>query len=168
MCRVSACSCNDVLIQYRIVERGICVFFLSIRLQPRSTQGSSSAASDVYKRQLRWHPAIERVWYPKWEFRDAYEAVRKPQGGWGALVTFLPRHAETTAPRIYDRLEVCKGPSLGTVFTLACPFTLLAPYIEPDWAGSCGLTGRLIRRSVGVEDPDDLRQLLQREQAGLE
>ena len=28
--------------------------------------------------KLRSHPAIEKVWYPKWEFADAYEAVRRP------------------------------------------------------------------------------------------
>ncbi len=65
--------------------------------------------------RLRQHPAIERVWYPKWEFANIYESVRRPQGGWGSLVTFLPKNAATAAPRIYDHLEVCKGPSLGTL-----------------------------------------------------
>jgi len=104
--------------------------------------------------RLRQHPAIERVWYPKWEFSEAYEAVRRPSGGWGALITFLPKNAELNSPRIYDRLGVCKGPSLGTVFTLACPFTLLAHYTELDWAESCGVSRYLIRLSVGLEDPE--------------
>ncbi|NQU09444.1 PLP-dependent transferase [bacterium] len=104
--------------------------------------------------RLRAHPAIERVWYPKWEFAAAYEAVRRPTGGWGSLVTFLPRHAETRSPEIYDRLMLCKGPSLGTVFTLACPFTLLAHYAELDWAESCGVSRYLIRISVGLEDAE--------------
>jgi cystathionine gamma-synthase len=106
--------------------------------------------------RLRAHPAVERVWYPKWEFADAYEAVRRPLGGWGALVTFLPRAAATEAPRIYDRLAVCKGPSLGTTFTLACPFTLLAHYTELDWAEACGVPRHLIRLSVGLEEPEEL------------
>ena len=54
--------------------------------------------------RLRHHPAVERVWYPKWEFSEAYEAVRRPNGGWGALLTFLPRNGETKSPGIYDRL----------------------------------------------------------------
>jgi cystathionine gamma-synthase len=110
--------------------------------------------------RLRAHPAIERVWYPKWEFAAAYEAVRRPRGGWGSLITFLPRHAPTRSPAIYDRLAVCKGPSLGTIFTLACPFTLLAHYTELDWAESCGVSRHLIRISVGLEDPADLAQRL--------
>ncbi|MDD5351130.1 MAG: PLP-dependent transferase [Chthoniobacteraceae bacterium] len=106
--------------------------------------------------RLRAHPAVERVWYPKWEFSEAYEAVRRPDGGWGSLITFLPRNAETEAPRIYDALAYCKGPSLGTVFTLACPFTLMAHYTELEWVESCGVPSHLLRISAGLEDPQDL------------
>jgi len=112
--------------------------------------------------RLRAHPAVERVWYPKWEFTEAYEAVRRPSGGYGALITFLPKDAERRSPEIYDRMEVSKGPSLGTVFTLACPFTLLAHYSELDWAESCGVSRYLIRVSVGLEDPDELWSRIER------
>jgi cystathionine gamma-synthase len=111
--------------------------------------------------RLRHHPAVERVWYPKWEFSEAYEAVRRPDGGWGALITFLPKDGKTKSPAIYDRLAFCKGPSLGTMFTLACPFTLLAHYTELEWAESCGVSRYLIRISVGLEDPEDLWQRLE-------
>jgi len=112
--------------------------------------------------RLRCHDRVERVWYPKWEFRDAYDAVRRPAGGWGSLITFLPKEAETRAARVYDALAVCKGPSLGTVFTLACPFTLLAHYGELEWAESCGVSRYLIRLSVGLEDPGELWSRLER------
>jgi cystathionine gamma-synthase len=116
--------------------------------------------------RLRQHPAIERVWYPKWESATAYEAVRRPEGGWGALVSFLPKNGRNRAPIIYDRLEVCKGPSLGAVFTLACPFTLLAHYTELDWAESCGVSRYLIRLSVGLEEPEELWRRFEKALAG--
>ena len=47
------------------------------------------------------------------------------------------------------------------MFTLACPFTLLAHYTELEWAESCGVSRYLIRISVGLEDPDDLWQRLE-------
>ena len=106
--------------------------------------------------KLRAHLLVEKVWYPKWEFSEAYEAVRKPQGGWGSLVTFLPKNAAVASPRVFDAMQVCKGPSLGTVFTLACPFTLLAHYTELDWAEACGVSRHLIRLSVGLEEPKEL------------
>lgn len=135
---------------------GRCLGDFAERMQRHNAHGLFIAE------RLRQHPAIERVWFPKWEFSEAYEAVRKPQGGWGSLITFLPKDAETASPRIYDRLEVCKGPSLGTVFTLACPFTLLAHYTELDWAESCGVSRYLIRLSVGLEDPEELWQRIER------
>lgn len=106
--------------------------------------------------RVRQHPAAEQVWYPKWENAEAYEAVRSPQGGWGALFTMLPKDPERNAPRLYDTLPLCKGPSLGTVYTLACPFTLLAHYRELDWAESLGVSRYLVRFSVGLEDPEEL------------
>lgn len=110
----------------------------------------------IIAERLRTHPAVERVWYPKWESDSAYEAVRRPDGGYGALLSFVPKNAKQTAPRMYDALQLCKGPSLGTVFTLACPFTLLAHYQELDWAESCGVSRYLIRVSVGLEDPQEI------------
>ena len=108
--------------------------------------------------RLRRHPGVERVWYPQWECGEAYEAVRRAGGGWGSVLSFVPTHAEARAPRIYDRLPICKGPSLGTVFTLACPLTILAHSSELDWAEACGVPRQLIRISVGLEDPEELWQ----------
>jgi cystathionine gamma-synthase len=115
-----------------------------------------NASGLLLAERLRAHPAVESVWFPKWTNADVYEAVRRPGGGWGALITFLPRRAETRSPQIYDRLALCKGPSLGTVFTLVCPFTLLAHYTELDWAETCGVSRYLLRISVGLEDPEEL------------
>lgn len=112
--------------------------------------------------RLRAHPAVERVWYPKWEFSSAYEAVRKPEGGWSGLITFLPKDAPRRAAGIYDRMAVCKGPSLGTVFTLACPFTLLAHYTELAWAEDRGVSRHLIRLSIGLEPPEQIWAALER------
>ena len=110
---------------------------------------------------LKYHDQVQQVWYPKWEFAEVYEAVRRPEGGWGSLVTFLPKQAEIRAARVFDALPVCKGPSLGTVFTLACPFTLLAHYSELDWAEACGVSRFLIRVSVGLENPEELWQRIE-------
>ncbi len=76
-------------------------------------------------------------------------------------MSFLPKAAPSRAAVIYDRMTLCKGPSLGTVFSLACPFTLLAHYTELDWAESCGVSRYLIRISVGLEDPEELWRRLE-------
>ena len=53
----------------------------------------------------------------------------------------------------FDALSCWKGPSLGTNFTLSCLYTLLAHYSELEWAASYGVDKRLVRVSVGLEDP---------------
>jgi len=103
--------------------------------------------------RLRQHPAIKQVWYPRWECNEAYEHVRRPDGGWGSLLSFVPENAKTVSPPLYDALPLCKGPSLGTSFTLVCPYTLLAHFNELEWAESCGVSRYLIRMSIGTEDP---------------
>jgi cystathionine gamma-synthase len=57
---------------------------------------------------------------------------------------------------VYDALRVTKGPSLGTDFTLACPYTLLAHYDELPWVESLGVSRWLLRVSTGLEPTSDL------------
>lgn len=102
------------------------------------------------------HPKVERVWHAKQQGGPGYEFIRRDGGGYGCLFSFVLKEAATTSAPFYDALQVCKGPSLGTNFTLACPYTLLAHYEELDWAESCGVPRHLIRVSAGLEDTADL------------
>ena len=52
-----------------------------------------------------------------------------------------------------------KGPNLGTNYTLACPFTILAHYHELEWAESCGVSRHLVRVSAGLEPYDQLQAI---------
>jgi cystathionine gamma-synthase len=88
--------------------------------------------------------------------RTGYEHIRRAEGGYGCLFSFLLKDAPNASPRFYDALRVCKGPSLGTHFTLVCPYTLLAHYDELDWAETCGVPRHLLRVSAGLEDKADL------------
>jgi len=115
-----------------------------------------STNAEALTEYLRGHVAVESVFYPKWETPVAFEQVRKPDGGYGALFSMVLKNPETTSAKFFDALRVTKGPSLGTNYTLACPYTLLAHYPELDWAESCGVSRWLVRVSVGLEDVDDL------------
>lgn len=106
---------------------------------------------------LRDHPAIETVYFPKFDKVGGYQSVRTEGGGYGGLISILLHNASRNAPVFYDRLNVSKGPSLGTNYTLVCPYTLLAHYRELDWAESHGVSRWLLRISVGMEDIADLR-----------
>jgi cystathionine gamma-synthase len=109
---------------------------------------------------LSRHAAIERVWYPSLTTPEHYSGIARSNGGWGGLLSFSLRGGEAAAARCYDRMRICKGPSLGTNFSLACPYTLLAHYDELAWAQAIGVPRDLIRFSVGQEKADDLIERL--------
>jgi len=100
-------------------------------------------------------PAIEKVYYPTLTTPDPYSAIARPGAGAGGLLSVVLRDGETAASQFFDALRVSKGPSLGTNFSLACPYTLLAHYEELDWAASVGVPRHLVRIAVGLESPDD-------------
>lgn len=50
-------------------------------------------------------------------------------GGYGGLLSIEFGKEEDTK-KFYDNLHVFNGPSLGTNFTLACPYTILAHFKE--------------------------------------
>jgi cystathionine gamma-synthase len=99
---------------------------------------------------LQSHPAVEQVWHPSVTCRAEYDALRKPSGGYGGLLSFILKSPKKTA-KLYDALQFSKGPSFGTPFTLVCPYTLLAHYRELSWAEGCGVPAHLLRVSVGGE-----------------
>jgi cystathionine gamma-synthase len=68
------------------------------------------------------------------------------------------KQGAAAARACYDAARVNKGPSLGTDFSLLCPFTLLAHYQELAWAESCGVSPWLLRLSVGLEEVETLWQ----------
>ena len=107
---------------------------------------------------LHNHPAIASLMYPKFTNTAMYERLMKPNAGYGGLFSLVTKNGANTAAAFYDRLRVSKGPSLGTNYALACPFTLLAHFDELDWAESLGVSRWLIRVSVGLESPDDIIQ----------
>jgi len=115
-----------------------------------------NANAEAVAEFLNAHPAVAAVHYPKFRSSDLYDRFLRPNGGYGGLLSVDLRDAARAAPRVFDALRVCKGPNLGTSYTLACPYTLLAHYTELDFAESCGVSRHLIRVSIGLEPAEEL------------
>lgn len=99
---------------------------------------------------------VKQVYYPKTSPTKAnYDAFRNPNGGYGGLLSVTLKVSEH-AVTFFDSLEVEKGPSLGTNFTLSCPYVLLAHYTELEWASQFGIEPDLVRISVGLEEQQTL------------
>ncbi|KAJ9083560.1 Cystathionine gamma-synthase [Entomophthora muscae] len=112
----------------------------------RRINGDAEALCDF----LRSHPLVKQVHYPKFTTLGNFEQYQRPNTGYGGLFS-LDFHQLDHAITFYDNLPCAKGPSLGTNFTLACPYTLLAHYSELDWAANYGVSSSLVRVSVGLE-----------------
>ncbi|KAE8392087.1 pyridoxal phosphate-dependent transferase [Aspergillus alliaceus] len=104
---------------------------------------------------LATHPSIARVYYPSLvPSRQFYDQVRRKDGGYGYLLSIV-FHKSETAVLFYDALDLYKGPSVGTNFSLAIPYSLLAHFREQDWAETeGGIDKHIVRISVGLERED--------------
>ncbi|KAG6001364.1 hypothetical protein E4U21_004414 [Claviceps maximensis] len=104
------------------------------------------------------HPSVKHVFYPKYNpSRKYYEEFRFANKGYGGLLSIVFKN-KSQAHVFYDSMEIAKGPSLGTNFTLCSPYVLLAHYNELAWAAQFGVEEDLVRVSVGLEDTVLLKQ----------
>lgn len=103
---------------------------------------------------------VKKVHYPKYTTTELYNKFKKPEGGYGSLLS-IEFHDSDKAVTFYDALQVAKGPSLGTNFTLAMPFVILAHYKELDVVKEYGVDSHIVRVAVGLEDFDALKTVFQ-------
>ncbi|HUG92377.1 MAG TPA: aminotransferase class I/II-fold pyridoxal phosphate-dependent enzyme [Planctomycetaceae bacterium] len=131
-----------------VLERNSCDF------APRVL--SMSAGAETLAEWLSRHPRVAEVSYPSLRTAAEYRAFQRAGGGFGSLLSIVLHDAPRTTPAFFDALRVSKGPNLGTSYTLACPYTILAHYRELEFAERCGVSRWLVRVSVGLESPEDL------------
>ncbi|TMW61112.1 hypothetical protein Poli38472_013575 [Pythium oligandrum] len=137
-------------------------------LEPRLV--AVNATANVIVERLSKHPLVKSIYYPS--VADAAAIARyshfvapsrkstKSQG-YGPLFSVVFHGGNPVARAFYDNLHVAKGPSLGTNFTLACPYTQIAHFYELDHAEACGVDRNLVRISIGLEDTETLWQAVE-------
>ncbi|PWN51960.1 PLP-dependent transferase [Violaceomyces palustris] len=150
----------------------------------RIDSNTQALTSMLWKEKLgqgEYPGLIKHVFYPKYEVSKAnYEKCRRKEplypgshvghdsepdaeqqgGGYGGLFS-LTFTSLTASEAFYDALACAKGPSLGTNYTLASPYTILAHYTELDWAEEFGVERGLVRVSVGLEDKEELLKMFE-------
>ncbi|KAJ2444006.1 Cystathionine gamma-synthase [Coemansia sp. RSA 2424] len=116
---------------------------------------------------LRASDKVAEVRYPKFTTAENYARIMRSgaEAGYGGLLSVVFVGGEGASRAFYDGLACCKGPSLGTNFTLASPYTILAHFTELEWAAQYGVNADLVRVSIGLEP---LAELLAMFQAALD
>ncbi|NYE36068.1 methionine-gamma-lyase [Nocardioides cavernae] len=117
---------------------------------PLRMRAASTTAAELADR-LASHPAVTRVLYPG---RAAQRPADQMRTG-GALVSF---EVDGDPHAVLSRVRVITpAVSLGSVDTLIqSPVTLSHHIMDDDARASAGISDRLLRVSVGLEDVEDL------------
>ena len=128
----------------------------------------ASANAEAVCALLRPHGSVTKVYYPKHSSTQAlYDAFRRPQGGYGFLLSVSFKD-QKCALEFFDALRVDRGPSLGTNFTLACPYTLFELFGDRKRTKKLGVSEYTVRISVGLEEPDALKEKIEVAFTGVE
>jgi methionine-gamma-lyase len=124
---------------------------------PVRVEAQSRNALDL-ARYLSGHPWVKRVWYPGLASHPQHDLARQQFTMGGGMLTFGVRD-EATAVRVLKSLEVIAfAASLGGVRSVAqAPATMAFLDLPEEDRAKMGVSDGMIRISVGLENPDDLK-----------
>lgn len=109
---------------------------------------------------LRQHPRVERVYYPDLLPEDSpyFPIYKKQCVAPGSIISFDIKGGEKEAFKFLNSLKLIKlAVSLGGTESLAeHPYSMTHSDIPPERKAILGITEKMIRLSVGVENPQDL------------
>lgn len=106
---------------------------------------------------LNNHSEVEKVYYPGLESHPGYELGKSQASGFGAMISFVVKKKELVEKVLKDVKVIIFAESLGGVETLITyPEVQTHAAIPADIRNRVGVTDRLLRLSVGIENVDDL------------
>ena len=144
-----------------LLERGMKT--LAVRMARHSENGRAVAEF------LAGHPGIERVHYPTLpDHPDSDVAARVLTGGGGGVVTFEPRLTAAETEALVGGFRWIKlAPSLGGVESLVSMPSMTSHRMMPaEKRRERGISDAMVRLALGIEDPRDLIDDLDRALAG--
>ncbi|MBQ6340244.1 MAG: aminotransferase class I/II-fold pyridoxal phosphate-dependent enzyme [Kiritimatiellae bacterium] len=115
------------------------------------------ANAETLARRLQAHPDVSHVWYPSLDGFPGRDIQLSQAKNGGAMISF-ELAAGRNHRRFFSALKlVTLAESLGGVESLVChPASMTHASIPKETREKIGITDRLIRLSVGIEDVDDI------------
>ncbi|MEQ8472205.1 MAG: cystathionine gamma-synthase family protein [Marinoscillum sp.] len=127
---------------------------LKVRMDQQATN-----ANEIAKR-LAQHPKVEKVYYlgllP--ETSAEYPVYKRQYSSPGAMLSFDVKGTEKDAFKVLNSMKLIKlAVSLGSTESLCQhPFSMTHADVDSELKNALGLTEKMIRLSVGVENVDDI------------
>nr|WP_277585566.1 methionine gamma-lyase [Psychrobacillus antarcticus] len=122
----------------------------------------SENASKVFD-FLKAHPSIENIYYPFDVDNPRYHVAKKQMKAGGGLISFTIKGGVKQAQKLMNELKLIKiAVSLGDAETLIQhPSTMTHSSVPEKERLEMGITGGLLRLSVGLENSSDILEDLQ-------
>lgn len=131
---------------------------LSLRVEKQAANALAVA------RALEAHPNVTSVLYPWLESHPQYDLAQRQMLGGGTVVTFEVEGGKAAAFALMNALRVVDiSNNLGDSKSMVThPATTTHRRLTPEARAAVGITDGTVRISVGLEDPRDLVEDLQR------
>ncbi len=112
---------------------------------------------------LEAHAGVDRVLYPGLASFPGHETARAQMSGFGGMISFVLPGGVEQATELVRRCELfVLAESLGGVESLIeLPAPMTHASVPPEQRRAIGIEDGMVRLSVGIEDPDDLRKDLE-------
>jgi len=122
------------------------------------------ASARVLAEHLSAHKAVGKVLYPTLKSHPQHALAARQMSDGGTLVSFEVAGGKAAAFRFLNALTLVDiSNNLGDSKSLIThPATTTHQRLAPEERAKMGITDGLVRLSVGLEDPEDLREDLDR------
>ena len=115
------------------------------------------ANAETLAARLAAHPEVSRVWYPGLKDFPGHDIQFRQAKNGGAMISFELADGKNHREFFRALRLVTLAESLGGVESLVChPASMTHASIPKETREKVGITDRLIRLSVGIEDVDDI------------
>lgn len=157
----NAVGCTAPAFDSYLTLRGVRTLFVRIRQQQQSAQAVAEF--------LATHPAVKAVHYPGLKSHPQHELAKRQQAGFGAMMSFELKGGLEAVKTVLDVVDLFSlAESLGGIESLIVhPASMTHAAMSPEALETAGITGGLLRLSIGLEDADDLIKALDRALAAL-
>jgi cystathionine beta-lyase len=131
-----------------LLERSLKTMGLRVKAQNENAQ---KLAEYLDKNEL-----VQKVYYPGLASHDGHELAKKQMHGFGGMLSFELKDLDSQAFMTYLKLIKPSMSLAGVESTILSPAKTSHALLTPEDRAAQGISDKLMRFSVGIEEPEDL------------